>query len=74
MPDFLKRVGIGAAIGLVVGLLVGWGTQIEGFFLKSMLDGYEFLSYDARMKGKVSGVDEASIEDVIIIDIEQNSI
>jgi len=74
VPEFLKRVGVGAAIGLVVGLLVGWGTQIEGFFLKSMLDGYEFLSYDARMKGKVSGVEEASIEDVVVIDIEQNSI
>jgi len=74
MSDLLKRVGIGAVIGLVIGLLVGWGTQIDGFFLKSMLDGYEFLSFDARMKGKVSGVEESSIEDVVIIDIEQNSV
>ena len=74
MPDMLKRIGIGIVIGLVAGLLIGWGTQIDGFFLKSMLDSYEFRSYDSRMKGKVADVEEASIEDVVIVDIEQNSI
>lgn len=73
MSDLLKRIGIGAAIGFVVALLVGWGTQ-EISFLKNLLDDYEFLSYDARMKAKVSGVEEASIEDVVIIDIEQMSV
>ncbi|MFQ6675051.1 MAG: CHASE2 domain-containing protein [Fidelibacterota bacterium] len=74
MPGLVKRAGIAVLIALGVGLLVGWGTRVEGFFLRSMLDGYEFLSYDARMKGKVSGVEEASIEDVVIIDIDQTSI
>lgn len=74
MSDPVKRVGLAVLIALGVGLLVGWGTRIEGFFLRTMLDGYEFLSYDARMKGKVAGVQEASIEDVVVIDIDQISI
>ncbi|HIC51113.1 MAG TPA: CHASE2 domain-containing protein, partial [Candidatus Marinimicrobia bacterium] len=52
MPDILKRVIIGAGIGLVTGLLIGWGTNIEGFFLDSLLDGYEYRSYDARIQAK----------------------
>ena len=73
MSDILKRVSIGAIIGLAVALFVGFGTQ-KIPFLKSLLDGYEYLSYDSRMKAKVSGVEEQSIDDVIIIDIDQNSV
>ena len=73
MSDLLKRVLIGAAIGLGVGIIVGWGTYQVGF-VDDLLDGYEFQSYDARMRGKVVGVEEASIDDVIIIDIEQESV
>ena len=73
MSDLLKRIGIGALIGLVVALLVGIGAQ-KIPFLKSLLDGYEYLSYDSRMKAKVAGVEEQSIEDVIIVDIDQNSV
>lgn len=73
MSDLLKRVGIGALIGLVVALLVGIGSQ-KIPFLKSLLDGYEYLSYDSRMKAKVAGVEEQSIDDVVIIDIEQMSV
>ena len=73
MSDLLKRVGIGAVIGLAIALFVGFGTQ-EIPFLKNLLDGYEYLSYDSRMKAKVAGVEEQSIEDVIIIDIDQNSV
>ncbi len=70
MSDLLKRVGIGAVIGLAIALFVGFGTQ-EIPFLKNLLDGYEYLSYDSRMKAKVAGVEEQSIEDVIIIDIDR---
>ena len=73
MSDLLKRVFIGAAIGLGVGIIVGWGTYQVGF-VDDLLDGYEFQSYDARMRGKVVGAEEASIDDVIIIDIEQESV
>ena len=42
MSDLFKRLGIGAAIGIVVAILIGWGTY-EIPVLKSLLDGYEFL-------------------------------
>ena len=73
MSDLLKRVLIGAAIGLGVGIVVGWGTYQVGF-VNDLLDGYEFQSFDARMRAKVVGVEEASIDDVVIIDIEQESV
>lgn len=74
MSDLIKRIGIGSLIGLIVGLLVAYITEIDGFFLTSVLDGYEYRSYDARMKAKTTGVEESSIEDVVVIDIEQNSV
>ena len=73
MSDILKRVIIGAGIGLAVGLIIEWGSsRIPA--LKSLLDGYEYISYDARMKSKVAGVEPESIDEIIIIDIENNSI
>ncbi|NOZ03516.1 MAG: adenylate/guanylate cyclase domain-containing protein [FCB group bacterium] len=74
MPDIVKRIGIGALIGLAVGLLVAIGTNIDGFFLKTLLDGYENRSYDARMRARLGDWEESSIDSVVIIDIEQNSI
>ncbi len=73
MNELLKRLGIGALIGLVTGLVISFGTNAEGFFLTDLLDGYEFQSYDARMRASVVGVEEASIDTVVIIDIEQQS-
>ncbi len=73
MNELLKRLGIGAFIGLIVGFLVAFGTNAEGFFLTDLLDGYEYQSYDARMKARVAGAEEASIDTVVIIDIEQQS-
>ena len=74
MSDILKRVIIGAGIGLAVGLIISWGSnKIPS--LKSLLDGYEYLSYDARMKYKVADVELGStIEDIVIIDIGNASI
>ena len=69
MSDLVKRLGIGGAIGLVVALLIGWGTY-EVPFLKSLLDGYEFLSYDGRMRARTADVEQMSIDDVVIIDID----
>ncbi len=80
MSDLVKRLGIGAGIGIIVALLVGWGTYEIGF-MKSLLDGYEFQSYDSRMKAKVANVQsydirefESTLDSIVIIDIEQNSI
>jgi len=74
VSDFIKRIGIGGLIGFTVGLAIAVVTEIDGFFLTSLLNGYEYRSYDARMKAKTIGVEESSIEDIVIIDIEQNSI
>ena len=73
MNELLKRLGIGALIGLIAGLIVAFGTNVDGFFLSDLLDGYEYQSYDARMRAGVAGVEEASIDTVVIIDIEQQS-
>jgi len=73
MNDLLKRLGIGVLIGLAVAIVVGLGTQ-KIPFIKELLDGYEFRSYDSRMRARVDDVEEASIDSVVIIDIEQNSI
>jgi len=54
--------------------LIAYGTTIQGFFLKGLLDGYEFRSYDSRMQARVANVVEASIDTVVIIDIEQMSV
>ncbi|NQT97937.1 MAG: CHASE2 domain-containing protein, partial [Candidatus Marinimicrobia bacterium] len=74
MPDWLKRTGIGALIGLFVGLVIAIGTNLDGFFLTSVLDGYEFRSYDSRLKAKVAGSEEASIDDIVIVDIDLSSV
>jgi len=73
MNDILKRLGIGVLIGLSVAIVVGFGTQ-KISFIKELLDGYEFRSYDSRMRANIDNVEEASIDSVVIIDIEQNSI
>ena len=73
MNDLLKRLGIGVLIGLAVAIVVGIGTQ-KISFIKELLDGYEFRSYDSRMRARVVDVEESSIDSVVIIDIEQNSI
>ena len=73
MNDLLKRLGVGVLIGLAVTMIVGLVVDKLPAVSK-FLDKYEYLSYDSRMKFKVSTVEEASIDTVVIIDIEQNSI
>lgn len=73
MSDLLKRLGIGAAIGIFVALSVGLATYEIGF-LKSLIDGYEFLSYDGRMRTRTAGVEQMSIDDVVIVDIDNSSV
>jgi len=74
LSDLARRLASGAIIGLVVGILLALGTRVPGFFITSLLDEYEFRSYDSRMKAKAAGTEEASIDSVVIIDIEQNSV
>ncbi|MFQ6613536.1 MAG: CHASE2 domain-containing protein [Fidelibacterota bacterium] len=74
MSDLVRRLTTGAIIGFIMGLILALGTRVPGFFLTRLLDEYEFRSYDSRMKAKAAGVEEASIDSVVIIDIEQNSV
>ena len=73
MSDLLKRLLIGGAIGLASAILIGWGSY-EIPFIKNLLDGYEFLSYDSRMRARTAGVEQMSIDDVVIIDIDNTSV
>jgi len=74
LSDLARRLTTGAIIGLIIGIILALGTRVPGFFLTRLLDEYEFRSYDSRMKAKAAGVEEASIDSVVIIDIEQNSV
>ena len=73
MSDLLKRLLIGGAIGLASAIFIGWGSY-EVPFIKKLLDGYEFLSYDSRMRARTAGVEQMSIDDVVIVDIDNNSV
>ena len=74
MTDRQKRIIFGLAIGAFISLIVHFGTYGKSSALRDTLDRYEYQSYDARMRAKTNGVEEASIESVVVIDIEQNSI
>ena len=74
MTDRQKRMVVGLAIGVLISLFIHLGTHSENSALADLFDRYENQSYDARMRAKTNGVEEASIEDVVIIDIEQNSV
>ena len=71
MSDLVKRILIGSLIGLVVGLLISSLTYLIPSF-HNLLDKYEFTLYDSRMKAKAN-LPEASIDDVVIIDIDAMS-
>ena len=71
MSDLLKRLLIGGTIGLASAIFVGWGSY-EVPFIKKLLDGYEFLSYDSRMRARTAGAEQMSIDDVVIVDIDNN--
>ena len=74
MTDRQKRILMGLVMGIGASLFVHHATRISGFVLTDLIDGYEYKSYDTRMKSQASFSEEASIDDVVIIDIEQNSV
>ena len=73
LTDFFKRVGAGIVIGLLMAIFFGWGSY-KISFIDSLLKGYEFISYDSRMRARTAGVEQMSIEDVVIIDIDNTSV
>jgi len=74
MPDRLKQLLTGSGLGVLSALFI-WGlTSAEWSFLKEVVDGYEFSSYDSRFRARTSNFQEESIDTVLIIDIDQQSI
>ncbi|UCH62465.1 MAG: adenylate/guanylate cyclase domain-containing protein [Fidelibacterota bacterium] len=74
MPDKLKQLLIGSGLGVLSALFV-WGvTSAKWSFLKGVVDKYEFSSYDSRVQARTSNFQEESIDTVLIIDIDQQSI
>jgi len=74
VSDTQKRIFSGILFALFFSTLIHFGLSKNTFSLTGLIDRYENLSYDARLKSSVSDIPEASIEEVVIIDIEQNSI
>ncbi len=74
MSPILKRILSGAIIGTAVGILIGIGTHLDLFFLSSVLDKYELNSYDARVRARVADVQEMSIDTIVVVDIDLNSV
>jgi len=72
--DRLKRILIGGLIGLIIGVIVSFATRVDGLFITPMLNEYESRSYDARMRLHARETEESSIDSIVIIDIEQNSV
>ena len=73
LTDFFKRVGAGIVIGLLMAIFFGWASY-KITFVNSLLEGYEYISYDSRMRARTSGVEQMSIEDVVVIDIDNTSV
>ncbi len=70
----LNKALIGAGLGLVSALFLWFITSADWLFLKKVVDGYEYRSYDARFKARTAGTGDESIDSVIVIDINQESI
>ncbi len=74
MPDRLKQLLTGSGLGVLSALFI-WGmTSAEWSFLKEVVDNYEFSSYNSRFRARTSDFQEESIDTVLIIDIDQQSI
>ena len=73
LKDLFKRVSAGLVIGIIVSIFFGWASY-EIPIIQRLLDRYEFLSYDARIRARTAPVEEGTIEDVVIIDIDELSI
>jgi CHASE2 domain-containing sensor protein len=74
MPDIIKKIGVGAGLGIASALFIFFLTKSESLFFKDLFDGYEARSYDARFRIKTADFEEGAIDDVVIIDIDQQSI
>ena len=74
MTDRQKRMLAGAVAGIVIAFIVHIFTRFEGSFLTNTIQGYEYNSYDSRMKSRASFSEEASIDDIVVVDIDLSSV
>jgi len=65
MTDRQKRILMGLVMGIAASLFVHHATRISGFVLTDLINGYEYKSYDSRMKSRASFGEEASIEIIV---------
>ena len=72
LTDF-SSVGAGIIIGLSMAIFFGWASY-KISFIDSLLEGYEYISYDSRMRSRTADVEQMSIEDVVVIDIDNTSV
>ena len=74
MSDRQKRILAGVISAILITFGVHLLTRSSGTFLSDLVQSYEFRSYDSRMKARASFAEEGSIDDVILIDIDLNSV
>ena len=67
MKKHLNRISYGALLGLVASVIV-W--LMANYFADDIMYEYEARTYDWRVKKKVQGVQEFSIDTVVIVDID----
>ena len=74
MSDRQKRILAGVISAILIAFGVHLLTRSPGNFLSDLVQSYEFRSYDSRMKSRASFAEEGSIDNVILIDIDLNSV
>jgi len=74
LKDTIKKLAIGTGLGVASAVFVFFLTKSESLFFKDLFDGYEARSYDARFRVKTADFEEGAIDDVVIVDIDQQSI
>jgi len=74
MSDRKKRIASGVLFAFLFSTLIHISTRNNSFVLTQIIDRYEYQSYDARMKASVAHIEESTIDNVVIVDIEQNSV
>ncbi len=74
VSDKLRQLLIGSGLGVVSALFIWTVTTAPWSFLTEVVGGYENRSYDSRFRARTSNFREESIDTVLIVDIDQQSI
>ncbi|TFB12471.1 adenylate/guanylate cyclase domain-containing protein [Candidatus Marinimicrobia bacterium MT.SAG.4] len=74
MSDRLKLGVKGAGLGIISALIILVFTTSNWSFLTPLVDNYEAHSYDSRFKARTGDFQEQSIDTVLIVDIDKQSV